>query len=450
MNIFLSIPPSFAGRTRLWFAVICLASAPIEAIDVLGDTKSFHLTPFLLLSMLYALFLAVEQVTKRALGLSLPRFRLFDSTSAAVALFILLIWTSVLFVSSDPRDVSVNRAIYSTWLILFARIFVAREELLLPIIIARALRIFLVCDVIGVATQLLIVLSQWTLPGIVYGLAVRQVGNVLRPGGLVIDPNRSSVTIILFMGLAFFSKDYLRKANRVGRGYYVLGSILTLVTISRTGVVALAIFAAIPFMRSRRKLKVLCAALLALIVLGGISIIYLQSTRTPGAIAEEAQNAVFSSDQRQASTSVHFQSIASGLGEFFGNTKIFLIGAGWGTEYDFPFIKETYDVGVGSGFDCQFVSIAVQTGIAGLACMLFLIAKPLLLGLEWRPLTFIVLWSCFFYQYHGDPFWWIAIITMTMPLASRLRDHGISAAASSWSSPIASTALIGEKSIEGA
>ena len=435
MTYFVSPPSRFAGRLRLSFAVICLVFAPVDVIDLLGNIGSFHLTPFLLLSMLYVLLFAFEQVTKRALGLSPPSHRLFDSTSVVVAFFILLIWTSVLFLSTDTQNLAVNRAIYTTWLILFARLFVAREQLFLPVIIAWALRIFIICDAISVVIQMIIDLNGWPLPGVVFGLETSGAKYFFKPSGLVLDANRSSVTLILFMGLAFLTKVYLKDGKGLGRGYYVLGIILSLITISRTGIISLAIFGTIVFIQSRRKLKVLGVSLMAMIILGGMSLLYLTLTKSLSAFVEQAQLALYSSEARQGSTSIHFHLLANGIGEFFGNAKIFLLGAGWGTEYEFT--KDFFADSKYGNFHCEYVSIAVQTGIAGLACVLFLIAKPLLIGLEWKPLTFIILWSCIFYQYHGDPFWWIVLMVMSTSLASRLRHHRILISASSWSNQMA-------------
>jgi len=269
----------------------------------------------------------------------------------------------------------------------------------------------------------------------------------LRPSGLVADSNACSVLIIFFMGLAFLTRTYLNRGKWVGRGYYAAGVVLILLTISRTGIISLVIFAAIPFMQSKRKLKALGASLLATIVFGGLALLYLQSTKTLSAVVEQAQLVLFSSDQRQESSSIHFQLLAKGTTEFFGNAKTFLLGAGWGTEYDFT--KEFFADSKNGNFHNDFISIAVQTGIAGLACFLFLIAKPLLLRMEWKPLTVIVLWSSMFCQYHGNPFWWIAIMIMSTSLASRRRRRGIPMPALSRSGQLVSSSHMVKISIEG-
>jgi len=415
MTYHTSILANFASRLRLALAIVCLASAPVDVVDVLGDVRTFHLTPFLLFSMLYVLVLVLEQVTKTALGSSPSSLRWFDSTTAAAALFVLMIWASVLFLSSDTRNLAFNRAIYTTWLIFFARLFVAREEPHLPKIIAWALRIFLISDLVAVTVQLLFAFNGWPVPGFIYGLAMLKVADLLRPGGLVNDPNRSSIMLILFMGLAFLSKRYLPSGARVGRGFYILGVLLALLTISRTGAVALAIFAGIAFTQSQRKFKVFASSLLIVGGIGVLGLLYLTATGGLSPVVNQAQLVLVSSDTRIESTSIHFQSIANGTGEFLGNPKIFLLGAGWGTEYDFQFIKHTFPGATLGGFDCEAVSIAVQTGVIGLACILFLMLKPLLLKTEWAPLTLVILWSCIFYQYHGDPFWWIALMIMDTP-----------------------------------
>lgn len=397
------------SSTRLAFLTICFASAPVDVIDLLGNSHGFHLTPFLLISCLYCLLLIFEQVAMRAIAMQPPRLHLLDSSSAACFLFVILMWTSVLFRSHDPQGLALPRALFNTWLMLFARLFVAREKSLLPQVFAKGARLFIICDSTAVAIQIVISLMGLSPPGIVYGLASTGVAGILRPSGLLIDPNRSSVTLVLFMGLAYLVGNALQPSQRVGKGYYVVGTILSLVTISRTGLVALALLGMVPLVRSERKVQLIGRILATLFLVVTAVTIYLISIQNLSTSLDQVQLALVTSKQREASTSLHFKLIASGIRAFTESPKTFLIGVGWGTEYEKT--GEFFQDSKYSNYHCEYVSIAVQTGIAGLVCFLFLLLKPVILSLRSRPLSIVLIWSSTFYQYHGDPFWWIVIIS---------------------------------------
>lgn len=409
-NSFACLPRRPLARGRFLLATLCFAFAPVDAIDVLGNREGPHLTPFLLMSALYIFLLAFEQITSRATGQRPPSLPHFDATFALAFFFVLLILASILFPSSDSQHLAFSRAVYAIWLIFFATLFVARENRLLPMIIARALRIFIVCDAIAVGYQILAIFRGWSFPDVLFGLELTGVSGIFRLSGVVRDPNRSSMVVILYMGLAFILRTHLEEQRRVGRVYYFLGVMLSLITLSRTGAVSLVILAAIPFMQSRNKMKVAAKSLLAIFCLGGLGIFYLASTKTLSSTFELAQLALVSSDQREESTSLHFQLVREGTDLFVGSGKIFLMGAGWGTEYEYTgkfFADSRY-----SNFHCQYVSIAVQTGILGLICVTCLLIRPLLLSSQWRLLVLLILWSCVFYQYQGEPSWWLIVFVM--------------------------------------
>jgi hypothetical protein len=394
-----------------------MAFAPIDSVDLLDDKAGFHLTLFLLLSAVYVFCLAFEYISTRALGNRPLSLRLFDTASAATFLFVISIFTSMVFLARDTQNFAFSRAIYGIGLIVFARLFVAREHADLPLVIAWATRIYIVCDTIAVLYQSLAILNNWTIPGFLYGLEIVGVSGVSRFGGLVLDPNRSSIILILLMGLAYFSGSLIEESKRVARLYYVIGTLLSLLTLSRTGVVALLILASVPFVRSRHKLRILAKAFLIVALLGGAVLAYLMKTQSLSSTIDLARLALFSSNQREESTAIHFQLIEEGTELFAENPKTILLGYGWGTEYEYT--GQYFGDSKYSNFHCEYVSIAVQSGILGLSCLCFLLLRPLMVSLAWGPLVLIILWSCTFYQYHGEPIWWIVIIIMnTMRLRS--------------------------------
>jgi O-antigen ligase len=90
--------------------------------------------------------------------------------------------------------------------------------------------------------------------------------------------------------------------------------------------------------------------------------------------------------------------------------KTFVIGKGWGTEYEYT--KDYFHDTKFGNFHSMFFSVLVQSGFAGLVPFLLLLLRPAWIGSRWVLLVPVILMGGIFYQMHGEPFWWIVVVLM--------------------------------------
>jgi hypothetical protein len=388
---------------RAWIGLACFVAAPIDVIDVLGFAGDFRLTPFLLLSVLYVSSIIVEAlIASPALSL-----KCFDATELAAMCFICLMACSFLFSIYDPLRVAPARLVYTSWLVIFAVVFVNAERESLPLTIVRSTRVFILLDMVAIATQFGAAIAGVELPKYLEGLSIKTLDAFSRPAGLIYDPNAAAVMLALLLGFSYLAGHGLPKEKRLGVPYYIAGLTLATVTISRTGTVALGLLLLIMFQGSAHKKKLFLRICLVAFILLCAGAAYLTSTRSADQLTEAASHAFL---QRDESNYEHFGVMKEGTLLFFGDAKVFLIGTGWGTEYHYT---EAFFPGNKYGnFHCTYISIAVQGGVMALFCLLFLFFKPLMLRHDFGRLAVIFLWSSIFYQYHGYPLWWILLFAL--------------------------------------
>jgi O-antigen ligase len=399
---------SWKLHTRL--ALACLVFAPVDVFDILGNASGIHLTPFLLLSACYAMLFVAEVLIA---GLhntpSVPR-DCFEITESIAILLILIMACSLVFLSRDPLSAAPGRLVYTGWLLIIAVLLVNRERHNFPQLIVRSCRVFVVFNLVAIIAQIASFFSGYEFPEYFYGLSVKGAANIPRFNGVISDPNLSSVVLVLAIGFAFMSGFELPSSKRLQPFYYWAGLIPAFLTISRTGIVSIAILLLIMLGRSRNRTQHLLRALLVTGICASFGITYLASKNLIQPTKEIIADLIFSSAEREESTSIHLQLIKDGLQLVAENPKVLLIGTGWGTEYEntrsfFPDTKY-------GNFHNTYISFVTQSGILSLICILALLIRPLVLKYPWGVLALVFLWSGLFYQYHGEPLWWILLIAM--------------------------------------
>lgn len=392
---------------RTWIAFACLVTASIDVLDLFAFSYDFRLTPFLLLSALYIATVTIEALIDAMYASPGLPLDCFGAAELVAAAFICIIACSFLFLSNDGLQVAPARLIYGIWLIVFAILFVNKEREFFQRTIVRATRAFILLDIIAVTVQIIAAISDFELPKYLGGLSIIKAGDIFRPGGLISDPNRASVMVVLLLGFAYISGDELPKEKRLAGFYYIAGLILACITISRTGTVAIGLLLLIMFLRTENKRKVVFRFCFAALVLLSAGAAYLVATSSTRELTEAASQAFL---ERDWSNYEHYGVMLAGAQTFLEDPKVFIIGAGWGTEYEYT--KEFFPGDKYGNFHCTYLSIAVQGGVLALFCLLFLLLRPLLLRMEYGSLAIVFLWSGIFYQYHGDPLWWILLFTL--------------------------------------
>jgi len=392
---------------RHWIGFACLVSAPIDVFDVFGFSGDFRLTPFLLLSALYFSVVIFEAIAVATYASPAIPAECFDVTVLAAASLICLMSSSFVFLSHDALNVAPARLVYGIWLVVFSILFVDKERKSLHLMIVRSTRLFILLDIAAVTAQIISAISSVEFPKYLEALSIKTAGTFFRPGGLISDPNRASVMLILILGFAYLAGDALPEKKRLGVFYYLAGLALACLTISRTGTVAIGLLLLIMFQRIKNKKRAFLWISLAAFVLLSAGAAYLTASESARDFTHDASQAFF---ERDWSNYEHFGVMEAGIQTFFGDPKVFLIGVGWGTEYEYT--KTFFPGNKYGNFHCTYISFAVQGGVIALFCLLFLLFRPLLLRYEFGSLAIIFLWSGIFYQYHGDPLWWILLFAL--------------------------------------
>ena len=395
-----------------FLAVLTLALSPVDTVDLAGGLLPFLLTPFLLLSFLV--------VATGLFGLPFLRTSRYALQGAFLDYWPLLgialaILVSVIFVDEDPEKLSFKRALLTLWIIFFGVYLVRKLGPVFPDVFISAAKLYLFLDALAVLLQVFIFYRGVALPPSLapfIELLPWSVAGYPRFNGLVADPNRAAVILILILGLLYFL--YRSKGKRLHLGLMLLGLLLILLTISRTGYVsALLLITILWLLHARAK------AWHVLIILAGVVVLVL--VLIPGfgelPLLYQVQNALFSSEDRQQSTFTHFALLKMGSELLLRDANNFLVGAGWGTAYVYT---EPFFPGNKYGnFHSGYITFAATTGIFGflfyLACLLW----PLLRRLPWWPLAVPLLWANLFYEYGAEPLYWTVLAVLNTSFLQR-------------------------------
>lgn len=391
------------------FAALVLALCPIETINLWPRPGQFALSPFLCVSPVFAIC-ALARISVR------PRRPVRNRAAGLAALCLCATaLASVIWGGPDPLHLAWRRLALLVWLVAFAYLFVRSCGAALPRVLLRGIKAYLTADGLFVAFQLM---AAGIGPVRSAALAISNFatatwptfwgGTLPRFGGLVADPNRAGAEVAMMLALAALTDRATRPGNKPGAfgwPFWVLGATIVTLTISRTGLVALAIAAAIAVsaMGGRRRAATLAGAILG----SATAILALALDRQ---LATRATYNLLASPARQASTATHFALIRHGLQIALANGKNLLLGVGWGTGYVYTrrfFAWDKY-----GNFHSGYISLLVESGSLALLAYLALLALPFLKRNPCASAAAVLAWSNIFYQYQASPFHWILLAVL--------------------------------------
>ena len=398
-------PPGGAPRLSRAAAILgtlAVAVAPVEVLSLNGFRGGFRLTPFLAVApafiALAGLVLVARPPRKRDLARQVPLLAL----AAAVAL-------SGLLAGSDPLGLARARAAESIFEVGFGALFVWVSGEMLGVTLARGVKAFLALDVSFVALQWALLHSVW-----LQGLAAAGLGSYLqlwptalggllpRFNGLVADPNRAGVDVVLMIALA--DSAARAQAGRRGLPPWCIWAALLLVVLtqSRTGLVALVIVLAPRAARVAKRKPLLVAAGLA-----AAALLSAAALTVGGPVVRAVVYSLVTSPGRAASTRDHFALIRRGLELWWSSPKRVFFGVGWGTAYRYT--VAFFGVSKYGNFHSGFVSVLAEGGLLALVPYLFAMFSPAARDRRLWALAAAVAWANVFYQYQMDPAYWIIL-----------------------------------------
>jgi O-antigen ligase len=393
------------GVEYVW-SFLLVASA-VDAIDLGGGALPVVLTPFLLLAAVFcgvAVFLMPVTSTGTRIRMNGPGH--FVSDYGFLLWFVVVGTLSAVFVARDSLGAGIPRLFYLYWVAGFAVFFALGTRDRLPAIVLRATTLYVVLDAAFIALQCCSV--YFDIP-VLANITVVSVGDLFRLSGLTGDPNRAAMNLILMVGLRYLA---VRETGGRGIGGWpsMAAIALSLLTLSRSGLIGLATLlvallavSGVPFLGKLNRLAVTAAIGLAL---GAGGMVFL--SHSP--VADTIKEAMVSDPLRESSTSIHLELLQRGLEMTVADPKTFIIGKGWGTEYEYT--KDYFHDTKFGNFHSMFFSVLVQSGFAGLVPFLLLLLRPAWIGSRRVLLVPVILMGGIFYQMHGEPFWWIVVVLM--------------------------------------
>ncbi|WP_276957947.1 O-antigen ligase family protein [Allomeiothermus silvanus] len=395
-----------------FLAVLTLALSPVDVVDLAGGLFPFSLTPFLLLSFLLVAIGLFGLPFLRTSRYAVRRALLDYWPLLGIALVILV---SVVFVNEDPEKLSLKRALLTLWLVFFAVYLLRRLGLTFPDVFTTAAKVYLLLDALCILLQIFIFYHRLVLPSSLmpfFDLRPGAVAGLPRLGGLVLDPNRAAIDLVLILGLLYLM--HRSRERRLHPGWLLLGVLLIIPTISRTGyVAALLLLGSLWTVYARVKTWHVLIFLLGLAAL----VLLLPASLGEASLFDKLQSALSTSKEREQSTSIHFALLATGYELLFSEVKNFLVGVGWGTSYVYT---EPFFPGNKYGnFHSGYITVAATTGIFGFLFYLSYLLWPLLRRLPWWPLVIPLLWANLFYEYTAEPLYWTILAVLNASFLQR-------------------------------
>lgn len=399
-------------KSSHFYSIALLATSPIDVIDLSGGTIGFTLIPFHVFALMYTIF-NFHKLKKVKLSV-----HDFLRNHVPLICFCIAVCLSSIFLESDPLNLSSRRTLILISIIIFSIFFVYVNQKYFVFILLKATKAYIICNTIIFIFQSLMLVNL--IPVDMIGsyvpdlMPIPDEEGILRLHGLVRDSSRSAINNIFFLTVSYIaSRQSLPQENcePLPSWIYILGTLQIFFTLSRNALAMLPIFILIVFLYDEKNTKILITA--ATFIITWAATVYILSKAE---LVTMIQLMFVSSAGREYSTQVHFELIQDAVNIFLSNTKTFIIGRGWGTEYVytsqyFPSDKEMY-----GNFHSGFISAGVQSGaIAGISYFRYML-KPLLCKYEWRYFVIVLVLSNVFYQYFIQPSYWILLVGLNTPL----------------------------------
>jgi hypothetical protein len=230
-----------------------------------------------------------------------------------------------------------------------------------------------------------------------------------RPSGVSVDPNRGGLLLIfyLFLLMAFGSVSRLRAAA------IITGSLLLLVTLSRSAILAAIVVAAVWVLRRRARIS--------RAGIGGTSIALATAAAAllvSPVLQQVLQDLMEIIAQRaslgEGSSSVHLTLLARGWEISTNSVRNALLGIGFGNS--FLVLHEFFPGTKYGNFHSAYMSLLVEAGVGAVVLFFVLVLRPLLRGSSFAPLIAGMLAFNVFYQAHVEAiFWFILALAWMIP-----------------------------------
>lgn len=387
---------------RLLF-IFLLASMGIDRIDLAGGILDFRLTPYIAMgSVLIVYFFTIFVFTEQG--------RRFRKPEQEYGLLILILCICLLISVTQSGDYILSR---NRLLLLFFNIFSAYALIKILSTRSDSEAIFVSAAKLGVWVFFLFDIAQGLnfyfgltppLGAAVIDIVPPMYGDLaIRPSGFASDMNLGAFILVTF----FFWINRYANSGRIKTAYQMGALTLLALTLSRSGIFALAVMILTGWMYGVYQTGVLkMLKIIALLTIVGAIIlvlcIFLFDMNNYAVLLEERLS--FSSDD---SGGIHFDLIKRGLDVFLHHP---FFGAGFGASY--LDLVDFFEFDPYSNYHSLFMTSLAETGLFGFLSLMMILLVPLFNARKvssYGPLLWALLAFNIFYQTIAAPIFWIIL-----------------------------------------
>jgi hypothetical protein len=391
----------------LWVALI-----GADRIDFLGGAAPFHLTPYLVLTPL----VLCSELVRRHLGGRRIRIPRPGTSFLLLALVLLGLVGGSVFVSPELTKSAARAALLVVHLAgSLAVLLAAWDRGALDRLFERGavagLLLFTLFDALQLANLAGAVPDLYRLGSLAIDLVPSTYGEIVpRLSGTVADQNRSGLVLLFFGWFVGY-----RPGRGPRAGLLALAVVLSVLTLSRSAAIAgLAAFVVLVLERRVRHVSPRFVLGVSLAVAAATCALLASAGARDWVVASlEPLAQRLSLDE--GSSQEHFMLIGRGIGEGTASLSRLATGIGYGSAY--TVLQDVFPGNRYASFHSLYVTMFAECGVLALACLLVLIAVPMVRGGRYRALVVGAAVFNLFYQAQTEPTLWIifALGWLAMP-----------------------------------
>lgn len=385
-----------------------IASIGLDRIDLLAGAGSFTLTPAIILSPMLGITAIATTLTGRTIGPQHPTSSTAGLTMILVLLLGLLI--SAPASASDrtiPRLVQLVAVAIGSWaaISLVRRLSIFRAVEIGALV---GLGVYVVLNVVQTIVYARFGLAGPDFLGILNANITPHGPNLMRPSGGSLDPNRAAYTVATYAYLLLGDPLSRPRSLRASTGILVVCAALTLLTLSRSGIVALAIATGAIGIRIWRALGATQRVVGLAAALGAAIGVAISPAGNAVRAALDSALARFDTTEDGSSTT-HLLLLEHGLNDFTnGDLFSIIFGRGYGSSY--LYLQSFFPDTPYGNYHSIWITMLVEGGLLAVTAITLLLLVPLTGPRRWLALTAI--WFGIFYQSHTDPTFWVQIAVL--------------------------------------
>ncbi len=399
-------PRGTGERAALVGLVVWLALVGMDRLDLAGGRAGIVLTPFLVLT---PLFLAAEAVRIGALRVLIrPPDRRASAYAVTLAGLLCVTLLSSLagidVTTSAKRCVGLAAIAVGTFLVAMA--FVHRPGT------RRALAsgaewglvlavLFNVAEVVyflrGGTWHPTLGPARFMLEPATYG------GSIPRLSGMVADANRAGLLYVVYMFLIVRGGEPgLRR-----RVFLAVGIVLTLLTLSRSAVVAGVVMALVGFVTTHRVRPPRWMVVASLTAVAAAALLLIASPSVVTGVGRAAEPISTRFSLREGSTQEHAYLLGRGIDEATESVRRAALGLGYGDS--FHVLQDIFPDNKYGNFHSIYVTLFAESGVMALLLVIALLAVPILRASPYVPLIVGLCVFNVFYQASAEPAFWFIL-----------------------------------------